>query len=242
MPPGGVTKLHFGAFGGSIPGLVQQSAGTLDLYSMQIRASAFEGESVSVTDLLADSLALTGSTTLDGLAAQGNVGCDQLLCNDVNCTDVFTTGVDASGAVSCAALTATGTVADVHGGRVRQLAEHHGRGQRRPAELRHRNHGQHTHHQQHGQRRELHHGGRRVHGDIDGLGRSNRGELRGHRLTGATLTITGAASAGPLDCESLDCTFTATSGGVSTGSVVCGDVTSSGTVSAPQLFASNTLS
>ena len=60
-------------------------------------------------------------------------------------------------------------------------------------------------------------------------------------LTGATLTITGAASTGPLDCESLDCTFTATSGGVSTGSVVCGNVTSSGTVSAPQLFASNTL-
>ena len=59
-------------------------------------------------------------------------------------------------------------------------------------------------------------------------------------LTGATLTITGVASAGPLDCESLDCTFTATSGGVSTGSVVCGDVTSC-TVSAPQLFASNTL-
>ena len=54
-------------------------------------------------------------------------------------------------------------------------------------------------------------------------------------LTGATLTIAGAASAGPLDCESLDCTFTATSGGVSTGSVVCGDVTSSGTVSAAAL-------
>ena len=47
---------HFGAFGGSILGLVQQSAGALD---MQIRASAFKGESVSVTDLLADSLALT---------------------------------------------------------------------------------------------------------------------------------------------------------------------------------------
>ena len=89
VPPGGIAKLHFGAFGGSIPGLVQQSAGTLDLYSMQIRASAFEGESVLVTDLLADSLALTGSATLDGLTAQGNVGCDQLLCNDVNCTDVF---------------------------------------------------------------------------------------------------------------------------------------------------------
>ena len=41
VPPGGIAKLHFGAFGGSIPGLVQQSAGTLDLYSMQIRASAF---------------------------------------------------------------------------------------------------------------------------------------------------------------------------------------------------------
>ena len=38
VPPGGIAKLHFGAFGGSIPGLVQQSAGTLDLYSMQIRA------------------------------------------------------------------------------------------------------------------------------------------------------------------------------------------------------------
>ena len=52
LKPGGIAKLHFGAFGGSIPGLVQQSAGTLDLYSMQIRASAFEGESVSVTGSL----------------------------------------------------------------------------------------------------------------------------------------------------------------------------------------------
>ena len=92
-PPGGIAKLHFGAFGGSIPGLVQQSACT----ACRFRASAFKGESVPV----ADSLALT----LDGLTAQNNVGCD------VNCTDVFTTGVDASGAVSCAALTATGTVA-----------------------------------------------------------------------------------------------------------------------------------
>ena len=126
----------------------------------------------------------------------------------------------------------------VHRGRVRQLAEHQRRGQRGPAELRHRNHGQHTHHQQHGQRRELHHGGRRVHGDTDGLAASFAAT---GALTGATLTITGAASAGPLDCESLDRTFTATSGGASTGSVVCGDVTSLGTISAPQLFASNTL-
>ena len=115
VPPGGVAKLHFGAFGGSIPGLVQQSAGTLDLCSLQIRATAFKGESVSVTGLLADSLALTGSATLDGLTAQGNVGCDQLLCNDVNCTDVFTTGVDASGAISCAALTSTGAVSGATG-------------------------------------------------------------------------------------------------------------------------------
>ena len=118
VPPGGIAKLHFGAFGGSAVG------GTLDLYSMQIRASAFEGESVFVTDLLADLLALTGLATLDGLR-------DQLLCNDVNCTNVFTTGVDASGAISCAALTAPDrrrSHADVHGGRVRQLAEHHRRG------------------------------------------------------------------------------------------------------------------
>ena len=206
---------------------MQQSAGTLDLCGVQIRASALEGESVSVTDLLADSLALTGSATLDGLTAQGNVGCDQLLCNDVNCTDVFTTGVDASGAVSCAALTAAGTV--VHRHRVRQLAEHHGRGQRGPAELSHRNHGQHVDHQQHGQRRELHHGGRRVHGDIDGLGRSNRGELRGHRgAHGRHADHRRGGLRGPAGLREPGlffdgyCTFTATSGGVSTGSVVCG--------------------
>ena len=77
-PPGGVAKLHFGAFGGSIPGLVQQSAGTLDLYSMQIR--------VGLRGRVCLSNGPAGSATLDGLTAQGNVGCDQLLCNDVNCT------------------------------------------------------------------------------------------------------------------------------------------------------------
>ena len=154
VPPGGIAKLHFGAFGGSIPGLVQQSAGTLDLYSMQIRASAFEGESVSVTG------AVSGSS------------------------------LSISGAASVGLLS------------------------------RHGNHGQHSYHQQHGQRRELHHGGRRVHGHAD----SGAATAASFAATGAlTLTITGAASAGPLDCESLDCTFTATSGGVSTGSVVCGD-------------------
>ena len=57
----------------------------------------------------------------------------------------------------------------------------------------------------------------RVHGHADG---------NASQVTGATLTIARAASAGPLDCESLDCTFAATSGGVSTDSVVCGDATS----------------
>ena len=245
VPPGGIAKLHFGAFGGSIPGLVQQSAGTLDLYSMQIRASAFEGESVSVTDLLADSLALTGSATLDGLTAQGNVGCDQLLCNDVNCTDVFTTGVDALGAISCAALTA-GTVAGaalsstgaVSGSSlsitgaasVGLLSSATGITGSTLTVNNTANAGNFTT------------VGDVSTGTLTASGAATAASFAATgALTGATLTITGAASAGPLDCESLDCTFTATSGGVSTGSVVCGDVTSSGTVSAPQLFASNTL-
>ena len=246
VPPGGIAKLHFGAFGGSIPGLVQQSAGTLDLYSMQIRASAFEGESVSVTDLLADSLALTGLATLDGLTAQGNVGCDQLLCNDVNCTDVFTTGVDASGAMSCAALTATGTVAgaalsstgavsgsslSISGAAsVGLLSSATGITGSTLTINNTANAGNFTT------------VGDVSTGTLTASGAATAASFAATgAVTGATLTITGAASAGPLDCESLDCTFTATSGGVSTGSVVCGDVTSSGTVSAPQLFASNTL-
>ena len=246
VPLGGVAKLHFGAFGGSIPGLVQQSAGTLDLYSTQIRASAFEGESVSVTDLLADSLALTGSATLDGLTAQGNVGCDLLLCNDVKCTDVFTTGVDASGAVSCAALTATGTVAgatltstgavsgsslSISGAAsVGLLSSATGITGSTLTINNTANAGNFTT------------VGDVSTGTLTASGAATAASFAATgALTGATLTITGAASAGPLDCESLDCTFTATSGGVSTGSVVCGDVTSSGTVSAPQLFASNTL-
>ena len=241
--PGGVAKLHFGAFGGSIPGLVQQSAGTLDLYSMQIRATAFEG--VSVTDL-ADSLALTGSATLDGLTAQGNVGCDQLLCNDVNCTDVFTTGVDASGAVSCAALTATGAVAGatlsstgaVSGSSlsitgaasVGLLSSATGITGSTLTINNTANAGNFTT------------VGDVSTGTLTASGAATAASFAATgALTGATLTVSGAASTGPLDCESLDCTFTATSGGVSTGSVVCGDVTSSGTVSAPQLFASNTL-
>ena len=65
--------------------------------------------------------------------------------------------------------------ADVHGGGVRQLAEHQRRGLLSSAT------GITGSTLTIGQRRELHHGGRRVHGDIVGLGRSNRGELRGHR-------------------------------------------------------------
>ena len=47
---------------------------------------------------------------------------------------------------------------------------------------------------------------RRVHGDTDGLGRSNRSELRSH---GRHADDHQDGLAGPLDCESLDCTFTA---------------------------------
>ena len=149
------------------------------------------------------------------------MGCDQLLCNNVNCTPRAQSPAlrlqpqAPSPEPRCCPQAPC------------QAARSRG-GQRGPAELSHRNHRQHTHHQQHGQRRQLHHGGRRVHEHADGLGRSDRSKLRSH--TGAALTITRAASAGPLDCESLDCTFTATSGGVSMLSV-----------SAPQLFASNTL-
>ena len=147
VPPGGIAKLHFGAFGGSIPGLVQQSAGTLDLCSMQIRASAFEGESVSVTDLLADSLALTGSATLDGLRA-GQRG---LRPAAVQRRELHRRVHHERGRFGRSLLRSAHSHrhrrrgrAVAHRGRVRQLAEHQRRGQRGPAELRHRNHGQHT--------------------------------------------------------------------------------------------------
>ena len=77
VPPGGIAKLHFGAFGGSISGLVQQSAGTLDLHSMQIRAS-LPGR-VCLSDGPAGGLAGPHGLGHAGLTAQGNVGCNQLL-------------------------------------------------------------------------------------------------------------------------------------------------------------------
>ena len=205
---------------------------------MQIRASAFEGESVSVTALLA----LTGSATLDGLTAQGNVGCDQLLCNDVNCTDVFTTGVDASGAISCAALSAvagaalssTGAVSgsslSISGAAsVGLLSSATG-----------------------------------ITGStltINNTANAGNFTTVGDVSTG-TLTASGAATAASFaatgahgrHAEDHRCGLHGPAGlrepGLHlhgherrsvAGSVVCGDVTSSGTVSAPQLFASNTL-
>ena len=133
-----------------IPGLVQQSAGTLDLYSMQIRASAFEGESVSVTDLLADLLALHGRVH-DGRGRLGR----SLLRSAHSHSTVAGAALSSTGAVSGSSLSITGAAS------VGLLSSATGiTGS--------------THHQQHGQRRELHHGGRRVHGDTDGLGRSNR--------------------------------------------------------------------
>ena len=247
VPPGGVAKLHFGAFGGSIPGLVQQSAGTLDLYSMQTRATAFEGDSVSVTDLLADSLALTGSA---GLGHSGRTHCA------------------GQRGLRPAAVQRRELHGRVHNGRGRL-----GRSLLRCAHSRHRRRSNAVVHRAVSGSSLSISGAASVGllssatgitgstltinntanaGNFTTVGDVSTGTLTASgaataasfaatgALTGATLT-TGAASTGPLYCESLDCTFTATSGGVSTGSVVCGNVTSSGTVSAPQLFASNTL-
>ena len=121
---------HAGRLHGSI-GLVQQSAGTLDLYSMQIRASAFEGESVLVTDLLANLLALTGRPRWTGSPRRAT-GCDQLLCNlhrrvhhGRGCL-----GRSLHRYRRRATLSSTGTMSG-------SLLEHHGGGQRGPAKLRH---------------------------------------------------------------------------------------------------------
>ena len=242
VPPGGIAKLHFGAFGGSIPGLVQQSAGTLDLYSMQIRASAFEGESVSVTDLLADSLALTGSATahrvgqrglrpaavqrreLHGRVHHGRGRLGRSLRSAHSHSTVVGATLTSTGAVSGSSLSISGAAS------VGLLSSATGITGSTLTINNTANAGNFTT------------VGNVSTGTLTAAGAATAASFAATgALTGAALTITGAASAGPLDCESLDCTFTATSGGVSTGSVVCGDVTSSGTVSAPQLFASNTL-
>ena len=170
-----------------------------------------------------------------GRAHRAGQRCDQLLCNDVNCTDVFTTGVDASGAVAGATLSSTGAVSGsslsiTGAASVGLLSSATGITGSTLTINNTANAGNFTT------------VGDVSTGTLTASGAATAASFAATgALTGATLTITGAASTGPLDCESLDCTFTATSGGVSTGSVVCGDVTSSGTVSAPQLFASNTL-
>ena len=99
--------------------------------------------------------------------------------------------------------------AHVHGGRVRQLAEHQRRGQRGPAELRHRNQGS----------------------TLTINNTANAGNF----------TTVGDVSKGTASGAATAASFAATGALMSTGSAVCGDVTSLGTVSAPQLFASNTL-
>ena len=107
--------------------------------------------------------------------------------------------------------------ADVHRGRVRQLAEHQQRGQCGPAELRHRNHGQHVDHQQHGQRQELHHGGRRVTGTLTALDAATAGKLRSHRdAHGRHADHHRCGLRGPAGLREPGLPFTATSGGAST--------------------------
>ena len=119
----------------------------------------------------------------------------------MNCTDVFTTDVDALGAVSCAAPTATATVAAVvH--RVRQLADITGAFTINNTA----NAGNFTT------------VGDVLTGTLTASGAATAASFAAiGALMGATLTITGAASAGPLDCKSLDYTSTATSGGVAHG-------------------------
>ena len=133
------------------------------------------------------------------------MGCDQLLCNDVNCTDVFTTGVDASGAVSCAALTATGTVTLSSTGAVSGsllsitgaasvglLSSATGITGSTLTINNTANAGNFTT------------VGDVSTGTLTASGAATAASFAAAgALTGATLTITGAASAGPLDCESL---------------------------------------
>ena len=116
-PPGGVAKLHFGA-------------------SMQIRASAFEGESVSVTDLLADLLALTGSARTDRTGQRG------LRPAAAQRRELHGRVHHGRGRLGRSLLRSAHSHrhrrrshAVVHRRRVGQLAEHHRGGQRGPAEL-----------------------------------------------------------------------------------------------------------
>ena len=126
-PPGGVAKLHFGAFGGSISG------------SRRARwtcAACRSGPAPS-TDLLSDSLALTGLATLDGLTAQGNVGCDELLCNDTNCTSAGVSGAS-SYAKPESDRQLWGDAAEQHKGAMNKLLHRgtSGRARNKPAEAR----------------------------------------------------------------------------------------------------------
>ena len=116
---------------------------------------------------------------------------------------MFTTGVDALDAIFWQRSRPPAPLSKPRcrstGGRVRQLAEHQRRGQRGPAELRHRNHGSTLINNT--ANAGNFNGGRRVHGHADGLVGVQFAATGA--LTGATLTT------GPLDCKNLDCTFTA---------------------------------
>ena len=107
--PGGIAKLHFGAFGGSIPGLVW-----------------------TCTACRSGPQPLRESRSCDGPAGRlaGPHGSRGRLGRSLLRSAHSHWHRRRSHAV-------------VHRGRVRQLAEHHGGGQRGPAELRHRNHGAH---------------------------------------------------------------------------------------------------
>ena len=106
VPPGGVAKLHFG---GSIPGLVQQSAGTLDLYSMQ--GLGLRGR-VGLRDGPAGGLAGPYGLGHAGRAHRaGQRGLRPAAVQRRELARTCSRRAWTPRAVSCAALTATGAVA-----------------------------------------------------------------------------------------------------------------------------------
>ena len=112
-----------------------------------------DGGADEVVAAIGEQILAPTDVSLSSWTVRPSSGCSVVLAT-------HTAGVNVDGyTLTLAANSAGATLSST--GAVSGSSEHHGGGQRGPAELRHRNHRQHAHHQQHGQRRELHHGGRR---------------------------------------------------------------------------------
>ena len=226
VPPNGVAKLHF-ATHFQAPGLPNQTAGTVDVYGLQILDATLQaGNAAEAEEDTAASALLLKHDFLDGgaddvtLATLGKCcwsprsprsaifqqpelrGLGQLhsgrlpagglrhdpehrahLRADAGETLLLRLPVQAGHGLQLGDVRQRGRqrLRGRHRHLPRTASGARRAGQRGPAELSHRNHGQHVDHQQHGQRQELHHGGRRVHRHANGIRRSNRGKLRSHR-------------------------------------------------------------